>query len=310
MSIGSEAQELIQIAALHSHLKRHSEDRAGYVCLAITRVVEVSDEGNIKLDSKYTPPCLNAKNMPLLTGLVREIHGMINQRAEALSMRLSKGQAGSGSTLDVMMLQVLNRYRPIFNNFEHMDMLHPFMLYNRVVELIGELSTFSTQDRCVPALPHYQHQELTAVFGTLSSLAHQMLSQVLEQTAIKIPLEKSKQGIFFGPVSDKALLDSHFFILAVRANLPEEEVRQRLPAQIKIGSVETIRNMIVNQIPGVTISSLSIPPRQVPYHTGFHYFQLEKGNEHWLKLSSSGGIALHVSGNYPDLGVELWAIKA
>ncbi|WP_022944416.1 type VI secretion system baseplate subunit TssK [Pseudoalteromonas ruthenica] len=309
VSLGSDAQESVQIAALHSQLKRHNDDRAGYICLPIARVIEVSDEGNIKLDSKFIAPTLNAKAVAPLTSVVREIHGMIKQRAEALSARLTQGQAGSTSVADFMMLQVLNKYQPVFSNFENMDILHPFMLYNRVIELVGELSTFSTRDKRVPELPHYNHSELTAVFGNLMVLINQTLSQVLEQTALEIPLEKSKFGIYFGAINDKSLLDNAHFILAVKANLPNEEVRQRLPAQTKIGSVETIRDLVNNQIPGITLATLPVAPRQVPYHAGYHYFQLEKGNEHWLKLSSSGGIALHISGNYPELQVALWAVK-
>jgi type VI secretion system protein ImpJ len=135
------------------------------------------------------------------------------------------------------------------------------------------------------------------------------LSTVLEQSATEFALEKTKFGVYFATISDKSMLDNADFILAVKANVPSEELRQRLPSQIKIGSVETIRELVNNQLAGIGISTLPIAPRQVPYHAGYHYFQLDKNNSHWVKLKSSGGLAMHISGAYPELQIELWAIN-
>ncbi|MGH7084835.1 MAG: type VI secretion system baseplate subunit TssK, partial [Acetobacteraceae bacterium] len=30
---------------------------------------------------------------------------------------------------------------------------------------------------------------------------------------------------------------------------------------------------------------------------------------HWQQMQSSGGFAIHVSGDFPNLRVELWAIR-
>jgi len=54
---------------------------------------------------------------------------------------------------------------------------------------------------------------------------------------------------------------------------------------------------------------LPTAPRQIPYHAGFHYFELNRHGEHWEKLRSSGGIAIHLSGSYPELQLSLWAIR-
>ena len=54
---------------------------------------------------------------------------------------------------------------------------------------------------------------------------------------------------------------------------------------------------------------LPVAPRQIPYHTGVVYFQLEEASPYWAKMTTSGGIAVHVSGEYPGLSMELWAIR-
>jgi type VI secretion system protein ImpJ len=151
---------------------------------------------------------------------------------------------------------------------------------------------------------------LATVFGNLSVILNQTLSVVLEQTAIALPIEQAKFGIMVSPLTDKTLLEYAQFVLAVSADLPADDVRKHLPARLKIGPVEHIRELVNNQLPGIAVTGLPVAPRQVPYHAGFHYFQLDKSGIYWEKLSNSGGLALHLSGNYPGLKLELWAIKS
>ncbi|WP_159819849.1 type VI secretion system baseplate subunit TssK [Colwellia sp. 20A7] len=308
-SIGSEATEVLQIGKLHCQFKLQSEDRSGYVSIAIARVVEVSEEGVISLDKKFIPPCLSIDNIQGLIKVTREIKGMINQRADAIAARLCQAQGSSSSISDFLMLQLLNKYQPLFEHYNAMSGIHPEALYRSIISFSGELATFSSATKRAPEFPKYQHDNLCYVFSNIMASITQSLSSVLEQTAIQLVLEKSQYGIYFSPIHDKNSLDHADFIIAVKAALPNEEVRKRLPAQIKIGSVESIRELVNNQLPGIGIIALPVAPRQVPYHSGYHYFQLDKQNNHWLKLQASGGIALHLSGHYPDLEIELWVVN-
>lgn len=307
--LGSQSQEIIQVAKIHSKLMLSSDDHSGYIVLPLARIVEVSSEGSIKLDSKYIPPCLKVGLNKPLSGIVREIGSMIKQRSESIAVRLCQGYAGSTSVADFIMLQTLNKYDAVFDNLLSVSNIHPTALYTRLIELAGELSTFSTINKRVPSLPKYDHINIGGVFSEVVSFLYQSLSHVIEQTATEIKLEQSKFGISFGALKDKSILSASQFVLAIKASVPHEELRKILPSQIKIGSVETIRDLVNNQIPGITISNLPTAPRQIPYHAGFHYFELNMHGEHWDKLRSSGGIALHLSGNYPELQLSLWAIR-
>ena len=62
-------------------------------------------------------------------------------------------------------------------------------------------------------------------------------------------------------------------------------------------------------LPGVPVSPLPVAPRQIPYHAGFVYFEMDETHELWNELKNSGGIALQVSGDVPGLAMELWAIR-
>jgi type VI secretion system protein ImpJ len=126
---------------------------------------------------------------------------------------------------------------------------------------------------------------------------------------VSIPLELKRFGIRVGVVADKSLYDSAVFVLAARADMPVEEFRRSFVPQVKVGPVERIANLVNLGLPGLGLRALPSPPRQVPYHSGFQYFELEPSGELWKQLKTAGGVALHVAGEFPGLQLELWAIR-
>lgn len=111
-------------------------------------------------------------------------------------------------------------------------------------------------------------------------------------------------------IADAELRRSASFVLAVNAQMPGDAVRARFPTQVKIGPAEKIRDLVNLQLPGVTLRPMPVAPRQIPYHAGFNYFELEtRGNEMWKQLETSGGLAMHIAGEFPGLELELWAIR-
>lgn len=207
------------------------------------------------------------------------------------------------------MLQMLNRYEANLRHLSKGSELHPYELATALLSLIGELSTFSSKNKRVPKLPEYQHSNLGPVFSEMNQILSQYLSVVLEQTATKMPLDIRQFGIRVTPLPDKSLLSLCQFVLAVKADVSADEIRKKLPGQIKVGPAENIRDLINNQINGIAVSPLNVVPRQMPYAAGYVYFELVKQGAYWARLNESGGMAFHVSGNYPGLEMELWSIN-
>lgn len=310
VSLAQDAVETIQLAKLKLLFKLASEDRGGFICLPVAQIRDVSEQGEVRLVKRFIPPLLDIQQDTELTAFVNEALGMLCQRADALADRLGKGQGTANSLADFLMLQVLNRYEPLLRHIKTGVLLHPLALYQLIISMLGELATFTSRQKRPPEFPQYRHDELTTVFGNLGVIMNQTLSVVLEQTAQALPLEQAKFGILVSALTDKSLLEYAQFVLAVSADLPTEDIRKHLPARLKIGPVEHIRELVNNQLPGIAVTALPVAPRQVPYHAGYQYFQLDKGSIYWERLANSGGIALHLSGNYPGLKIELWAIKA
>jgi type VI secretion system protein ImpJ len=126
---------------------------------------------------------------------------------------------------------------------------------------------------------------------------------------VPIPLEERQFGIRVAVMRDPELVKSATFVLAVNAQLPAENIRSGFPRQVKIGSVEKIRDLVNLQLPGIGLRPLPVAPRQLPFHAGFTYFELDKGSEYWAQLATSAGFAMHVAGEFPGLQMEFWAIR-
>jgi type VI secretion system protein ImpJ len=208
-----------------------------------------------------------------------------------------------------MMLQLINRLEPLATHLSQMQGLHPVKLFSEVVQMVGELSTFVNNNKRPPVFPPYLHDNLQTTFMPAMSALRQCLTMVYEQTAISLALVEKKYGIRVAQIPDRTLLNTAVFVLAVRADVPENTLRTHFPAQVKIGPVERIRQLVNAAMPGIPLKVLPVAPRQIPYHAGFTYFELERNNNFWKELSQSGGFALHVGGDFPGLELEFWAIR-
>jgi type VI secretion system protein ImpJ len=177
------------------------------------------------------------------------------------------------------------------------------------LQLAGELATFSQQTKRPPAYPVYRHERLKETFAPVIDDLRASLSMVMDPHAVPIPLEERKFGLRVALVPDKNLFASAMFVLAVRAQMPAENILTGFAPQVKIGPIERIRDLVNLQLPGIGLRALPVAPRQLPFHAGFTYFELDRGNELWKQFATSAGMALHVAGEFPGLAMEFWAIR-
>ena len=218
----------LQIGRLNLRLLLARDANEGYTTLGTARIIERRADGRVVLDTQYVPPMLHAPAQPVLDGYVREVHGMLQQRGEALGARLSQpGRAGTGEIVDFLLLQAVNRHQGLFAHLQRLPVLHPERLYDLCLGLAGELATFREKKR-PPAYPEYRHDDLASCFRFVMADLRQSLSMVLEQTAIPIDLQERKFGMRVAIISDVELLRAAVFVLAVNAQMPgvvEDQLR-------------------------------------------------------------------------------------
>ncbi len=282
-----------------------------FVRIGVVRIVERRPDNSLLIDKGYIPPVLACRVSPVLAGFLREVRGLLGQRGDALAARLVQpGAGGVAEVADFIFLLTVNRHQPVFEHLAELTQLHPERLFRQLLELSGELATLVSGERRPASMPAYNHDALEASFAPLIRDIRRALATVLEQNATQIELQDHKQGRYVGLVGDRSLLRQAGFVLAVNAQVPSETLRQRFPAQAKLGPVEKIRELVNLQLPGIALRPLPVAPRQIPFHAGFSYFELDNTGELWKQLDNSGGLGIYVTGDFPALELSLWAIRA
>lgn len=306
----SSDDHVIEVAKLRFKLLLETDDLSGYVCIAIARIYESKDDKSIILDEQHIPTVLSLSASPKLSNFMQELVGLLHHRAEAIAGRLGDSRRGGTAEIaDYLLLQVINRVEPFFRHLSHVKNIHPELLFSELLKLVGELATFLSVKKRVPDLPGYLHDDLQQTYLPLIATLREQLTMVYEQTAIALKLEEKKYGIRVSEIVDRSLINTAIFVLVVRADVPDEFLRIRLPAQIKIGPVERIRELVNAAIPGIGLKALPVAPRQIPYRSGFCYFELDKHNQLWRDLQTSGGFAMHLGADFPGIELEFWAIR-
>ncbi len=300
----------IQIGSHNLRLLLESEDRSGYTTLPVARVKETRDDGEIILDTAFIQPLLDITSHPKVGSILKETAGSLNLRAEALAGRIrDSGRQGTSEIADFLMLQMANRAEPWILHLSKVKPLHPLEMYGELIQLTGELATFSSIQKRPPELPEYDHDDLQSCVQPLMQLLNQYLSTVSETSAVSLELVERKYGIYVSPIKDRSLIKKATFVLAVKAQMKPDQIRSRFPSQAKIAPVEKIRDLVNAQLPGIGLQVLPVAPRQIPYHAGFTYFQLDSNSDFWPELGKSSGFALHIGADFPGMELEYWAIR-
>lgn len=285
-------------------------DMAGYAKLGLARIVEVHADRRVMLDERFVPPCLRISASPLLANLTAELVGMLGQRAEALAARLGQpGARGVADVADFLWLQAINRWLPLLAHWADAGNVHPEAFYAQLVQIAGELATFTAPDKRATAYPAYRHDDLQRSFAPVIADLRRSLSKDIEVNAVAIALAEPKFGIRVGMITDRNILRASQFVLTVSADIPGEHLRRLFPAKVKIGAVEHIQQLVNVALPGIAVRALPVAPRQLPFHAGAAYFELDRGSPHWQQMQHSGGFGIHVSDEFPNLTMELWAIR-
>ncbi|MEI4951533.1 type VI secretion system baseplate subunit TssK [Aeromonas caviae] len=301
----------LEVGRVSLRLMLEREDRSAYASLAIARILDKRPDGGLVLDPNFMPCSISVSAIPTLKRFLGESAGLVAERARSLSQRIAApGQQGVADVAEFMMLQLLNRAQPQLSHLARLGTLHPERLHESLVQICGELMTFTDESRLPPEFPAYRHDDQQVSFEPVMLALRQALSTVLSPRAVSIQLRKHQYGIMVAMVNESELMTSADFVLAVRARMPQEQLRKQLLQQTKVASSDKIRELISLQLPGIPLLPLPVAPRQLPYHAGYSYFQLDRQSPAWQMLAVGNTLAFHIAGDFPELDMQLWAIRS
>lgn len=282
-----------------------------YVKLKVCQVLDTTPDGVLRLDPDFVPTFIHVHASSYLLSCLKEVISMLGHRGDTLAERIrSNGKVGGAEVGDFMMLQLINRTELLLRHDLGLEQVPPEQLYRTLLTMLGDLATFASDSKRPRLDSGYQHSDQGASFRALMEVIRQVLSMVLEQHAIELELQAREYGISVAPLHDRKLLGAASFVLAASAHCDAEELRQRLPTHLKVGAVEQIRHLVNLHLPGIKVKPLPVAPRQIAFHANKTYFILDLSADDLAQLQRSGGFAFHVSGEFAELELKLWAIRS
>jgi type VI secretion system protein ImpJ len=177
----------VQLSRLRLRLLPQREMADAWIGLPLTRVTTVRSDGSIELDRHLIPPVAGYGASALLKDWLTHLHGLCRLRAESLAARLSGNDGKSGEAAEVsdfLLLQILNRYEPLFEHWLRVGDTSPEHLYTALRSLSGEVATFVRPGTRRPhPHPAYAHGNPYLCFKELVGDVQSLLNDVLVRSA-------------------------------------------------------------------------------------------------------------------------------
>lgn len=303
------SQADIVVARYDFRLLFEEELSEGYISIKVCEVGDVSAGGSVSLQENYMP---TFRHLDAATGLVAKINAVVSAlqfRALKLAEKLSDATVQTSELGDYLMMQLLNRTQSRLHYFLTQEKVHPGDMFLELASLAGELAIYMKAEKRLLEEFTYNHTHQAESFEKLLEELHSMLTMVLEQKSSALAIQKQKYGIYTARLSEDASATNASFVLAVKADLAEEQLKKLLLANLKIGTVETIRDLVNYHLAGFKLKPLATAPRQIPYKVNYIYFKIDLKADEREKLTQSGTFAFHLAGEIPNIEYIIWAIR-
>lgn len=300
----------LQIAKVQLHLLLDTDDRHAFSCIPIAELRRDSSTKSLMVNQQFCASGLNLHAIKPLYNYAEELDNILEQRRQSIIGQIAKPNRNDIADItELLVLQTINRTIPLLKQVLITSPTHPIKLYELMLQLAGELSTFASHENYLDDLPLYMHDNLSSCFHKIMFILRSLLQAVSQSNAIHIPLVQKENNISIATISDHGIFKNCDFILAAKAQMPLERLLSELPKQLKLAPLAQVQALVQSQLPGVALTQLSVAPPQIPYYAGYSYFQLDHASHFWQEIEKTGGLGVHVNANFPQLKLSLWAIR-
>lgn len=284
------------------------EARDDYDAIKIAEIVR-DGTGALLNNEAYIPPALRVDTSKFLMGGVRRLLGLMVAKQRLLSgdRRQRDGASiefNAGDVTRFLQLSTINAAIPVLTYTAANGEISPSQLYLTLIQVVGALATFSEEVE-PQKLPLFAHTDLRGTFEELLAKATLLLRTTIRETHISVPLDLN-QSVYFGRLDEDRLLSATHYVLAVRSELPPEQLLQRLPGLCKIASQSQLRQVLRSAAtPGVPILATQRPPAEIPVRAGVTYFQLNLQNDYWRAIQQEKGVSIYLPPPFDPAHVKL-----
>ncbi len=307
---GASAQEL-EWARPNLRVFFGKERQDGYTTIRVAQLLRQPSGHPIVRDT-FVPSVLHIDAAPFLVQGLQRVLTALTSRQRQLASERKQRQAGSidfhaADVRRFWLLHTLNGAIPALVHMLDSRRAHPEEAYQLLASLAGQLCTFAS-DGDPSAFPKFNYLELGDVFERMFALVISLLSGGIEDRYVEIPLEHRPDGMFIGKL-DANLVSREFFV-AVKADVAESLVRERIPAVLKIAAWSHIYEVVKQARHGVRVDAEWAPPGALPLKPGVCFFRVRRENAFWDEISKSKTVALYMpnEAEWNDAVLSLYAL--
>lgn len=293
---GAAAAEPVQFGERNVVLLLGNEPRDDFETIKIGEIVRDA-AGAYDLNEAFVPPVVRVGASTFLVEGVRRILALVVARQRSLADERRQRDASSvefaaGDITKYLQLSTLNGVLPVLKHVASLGDSSPVDLYLTLCQVAGQMATFSAE--VDPAeLPAFQFNDLGATFEELFAIVTSLLRATAMRAFLPIPLEVN-QGVVVGRMADDKVISCRTFVLAVRTEMAEGDVAQRLPVLCKIASPGQLPYILRAATPGVPLQVTHRPPQEIPVKPGIVYFTLNLQSDHWRPVVDERAIAMYL----------------
>ncbi len=302
------SEKPVQFARKNFRLLVEGEPRGGAVCMPVARVLRVSGD-SFELDPKFVPPLLDFTASDFLVTISRRLVEILSARGGALAgMRRQKNQSlAEFTTADIAnfwLLYTINWHFPRLRHLFETRHGHPEGLFGVMLSLASTLATFSLEVQ-PRDLPLYDHENLGACFEELDRMLRNLLETVIPSNFVSLPLKLIRPAIYAASVFEDHFLENTKMYLAIRADMDEAELIQKVPQLVKVCSASHIEHLILQALNGVTLTHVMSPPTSIPIKVDHQYFSLTQAGVAWEAIARARNVAAYIPGDLQNPQAEL-----
>ena len=309
----SATTEVIQTGGLRTRLLLEGSPTEDFSCIPVARVVQTRADQQVVLDEEFMPTALSTKACPPLDRYLKTLLSLLQARGEALAKIVTGNtQGGLGVMRDFMRFQAVNRYEPLIRHLGELAALHPEDLFRVLLLMIGDFAGLGREVQRPVPLPAYDHADLRVSFQPAMLALRTYIVEEDVAPVVSLTVERRSENAYLARL-DESLIDSATFILAVKAGMPPEEIRRRVPQLMTVAPVVRLKELVEAPLAGLDVQPLVQLPPLIPYFAGYVYFEIARTcpsrRDLWNDMKGSGAFGMFVSHGLPNVEFLMWAIR-
>lgn len=301
----------VEVARTNVQLRFAAETQQGYSTLPIAEVVRTA--GGYALREQFIPPCLYLSASERLMTMARQVLELLVTKSGDLQEHQQNARSQRElSPSDIMALNLLgaiNAYIPQLNQHHESAQDHPKALFQTLIALAGQLSTFVENAPVHPRdLPTYDHSAPSESFNRIEAILRQMLGEATPSSNYeRIGLERQRDSLLVASARKELLQQAQLFLVTRSERHSEEQLTNALPGMLRIASPNTIDKVLQSYTRALNVESTRRLPTGMPVDNQATYFKLEKRGPFWDSILDEEGLAIFLPSDFRDIDVDLMA---